>query len=229
MTAVGQHATLERVPACNYAKIGSFLLISAANLDTKIISFSIKWQPSMQINNWVSLWQIEQNQPFAYFFYRYRKCQSKRSLLHDFYWILIKEDLVFIIQGNGLEEKEKCKCCVQGNRGSEVNQKGTSQQQVNFSSLLGALMHRPLLLHFPGSCCLPRLRVWWNMHPFCMNKQHPCIALSISCGHRDDRALCSHLVQCRREELLGIIFGGKIWGNPSLQQQHVHHYDLRRT
>lgn len=65
MTAAGQHATLGRGPACIYAKIGSFLLITSANLDTKIISLSIKWQPNIQINNWVPLWQIEQNQAFA--------------------------------------------------------------------------------------------------------------------------------------------------------------------
>lgn len=65
MTAVGQHATLERGPPCICAKIGSFLLISSANLDPKIINLSIKWQPNIQINNWVPLWQIEQSQLFA--------------------------------------------------------------------------------------------------------------------------------------------------------------------
>lgn len=65
MTAVGQHAAWGRGPACIYAKIGCFLLISSANLDTKIINLSIKWQPNIQINNWVPLWQIEQSQHFA--------------------------------------------------------------------------------------------------------------------------------------------------------------------
>lgn len=145
-------------------------MISSANLDTKIISLSLKWQSNVQINNCTPLWQIEQSQPFADILFTDRKCQSKRSHLHDFYWILIKEDLVFINQGNGLEGKEKCKCCVQGNR--RLRSEPVSSKRI---SLLywehWCTGHSCCISLGPGAC--PEWGVWWHMDPFSMSTPHP--------------------------------------------------------
>lgn len=53
--------------------------------------------------------------------------------------------------------------------GSEVNQSAASE----YPSFTGSTGAQAIPAAFPGSCCLPRVRMWWHMDPFCMNTQHP--------------------------------------------------------
>lgn len=220
---VGQHATLERGPASICAKIGSSLLIRTSNLDTKIINLSIKWQFNVQINNCVPLCLADGTESTFcwYFVYRYRKCQSKRLHLHDFCWILIKEDLVFTNQGNGLKRKRNVNVVFKATEGSEVNQSAAGE----YPSLTGSTGAQAIPAAFPWLLCLPRVRVWWHMDPFCTNTQQALHSTQHLLWAWRLQNTCVLPLGSQTEELQGIIFEWKIWWNPSVQQQLVHNND----